>query len=373
VKRPVHAGVSDDLDLLVNALEPGPGRRYLSVSAHGAGEAALTMIGAGAAEVAAFDLQDPAMLARLIELKCAAARLLGREDYLVVLGLRRASDLRRSALARQLIKSLLPEQAAYWEPRRRWLEEGLFQADQISRFFAAFLWSAKLLAPQPALRAMFHSGDRAARREAFDRYLARPWLVRGLSELGRFNLFFPEDEWRASQYPRQISRQPLAYLGALVEHGLADNPLFAHLVREGPIPEPLLPPHSRPGVFDTLRAGGDRVRVIAPPPGGSRLAFSVAGGSFDGAYLSNVVDYLSPDERELLFREVRRALKLGAPILAYSSEADRKIPLEVGLEVDEEGAARLAAADRARVYRRVELVRVVDPSRSQRRLRVVSG
>ena len=70
--RLVHTGVSDDGDVLVEALAPGPGRRFLSVSAHGAGEPALTLIGLGADSVLAYDIADSETLHRLVVLKVFA-------------------------------------------------------------------------------------------------------------------------------------------------------------------------------------------------------------------------------------------------------------------------------------------------------------
>ena len=88
--RPVHTGVSDDLDVLLACLGPAPGKRFVTVSAHGAGEAALALVAFGADEVLALDLEAPEMLARLLALKIHAATRLGREDYLVTMGLRPA-------------------------------------------------------------------------------------------------------------------------------------------------------------------------------------------------------------------------------------------------------------------------------------------
>ncbi|MCC7384396.1 MAG: DUF3419 family protein [Deltaproteobacteria bacterium] len=371
-RRLIHGGVSDDLDLLIASLEPKAGRRFVAISAHGSGEAALALAALGASEVIALDLEDPSSLARLLELKTAAAWLFGREDYLVIMGLRPASALRRRALANQLLRSLDRAQRRYWQPRRDWLVDGLFKADQVAQFFRVFMAATKTLAPREAREQMLRSPDRAVRRAAFDRCLARPWLKRALALAGSFNLFFPEAEWRASEYPRIMSRDPLAFLAGLVDAGLAANPLFAHLLSNGPLGESVLPPQLRPRLFDGLRARAAHVRVLAPALGLSRSVLPLNAGQYDGAYLSNVVDYLQVEERALLFREVRRVLRPGAPLLVYSNEAFPKVPLEVGLRLDAERSRELSAADRAHVYRRIEVYRAIDPAEATRRLRVVS-
>jgi S-adenosylmethionine:diacylglycerol 3-amino-3-carboxypropyl transferase len=374
MQRPVHAGVSDDLDLLSMVMEPAEGRRYLSVSAHGAGEAALMLAAAGADEVLAYDIGDGPMLARLVELKASSAALFGREDHLVLMGLRPASALRKKALTRQLLLGLDARQHAYWAPRARWLEEGLFRADQIGRFFQLFVSALRLLAPEPARAQMLTSPSATARLVAYQRYVARPWLRRALDLIGRrVNLFFPRAEWAASEYPKLLNRDPLGYLERLIESGLSSNPLFAHYVLdpELPFPAELLPPQLRAEGFDGLRRNAGRVRVWLPPTGTTELRLPVVEGLLDGAYLSNVVDYLGPAERLSLFEELMRTLKPEAPILLYSNEAFPKVPLEAGLVHDEALSRRLASADRARIYARIEVYRGARPTGAVKRLKVV--
>jgi S-adenosylmethionine:diacylglycerol 3-amino-3-carboxypropyl transferase len=373
--RPVHTGVSDDLDVLLEGLSPVAGRRFLSVSAHGSGEAALTLVAAGAEEVLAFDLAAPEMLARLLGLKAHAAARLGREDYLVTMGLRPASKLRRRALAKQLVRALPPGQAQWWAKRRDWIEEGLFHADRITAFFRAFQGGVALLTPPNAEQQIFFDPESERRKQAFSRFVARPRVSRALGVVAqRVNLFFPKPEWRASAYPRELARDPLAYLEGLVEAGLMDSPLFAHAVRgrDAVMPEALLPPHLRTLRFDRLRSTAARARAIVHPEGVDNFAVPAAAGSMAGAYLSNAVDYLMPDERRALFREVRRVLSTGAPVLVYSNERWPKVPVELGFDLDEEASAKAQMSDRAHIYRRIEIYRATDPfRRGAGRLKVV--
>lgn len=377
LQRLTHAGVSDDGDVLVGALAPGPGRRFICVSAHGAGEAALTLAGLGAAGVLAYDVADAASLLRLLTLKLAAAHLMGREDYLAVMGLRAASRLRRAALADQVLRGLPEGARGWWAPRRRWLMEGLFHADRQAAFFSAFMWGLARLVPAEAQQTLLFGPTPEARAAVFRAHARRGWLEAALAQLGgRVNLFFPAPEWAASEYPKALNRAPLAYLEGLVAAGLGDSPLFGYLVRprDEALPERLLPPHLRPGAFDGLRSAASRVRVVASEPG-APLPLEEAPGGHHGAYLSNVVDYLGePARRQLLAALVAR-LGPGAPVLVYSNEAWGKVPADLGLTLDEAASARARAADRAAIYRRVEVYRTAGtppPSDPGPRLRVVS-
>lgn len=370
--RPVHTGVSDDLDVLLACLAPAPEKRFVTVSAHGAGEAALSLAAFGAEEVLALDLEAPEMLARLLALKIHAATRLGREDYLVTMGLRPASKLRRRALAHQLIRALPRSQQQWWRARRSWLEEGLFHADRQAGFFRAFQTGVSLLSPPGGEAQVFQGPSPAARRDAFERFVARPWLRRGLGQLARrVNLFFPANEWRASEYPRELAGDPLGYLGGLVEAGLAESPLFAPQIRgkNAVLPEHLLPPHLRTRDFDRLRRGAARAHALVAPRGADPLSLPASGRSVHGAYLSNAVDYLRHDRRRHLFSELRRILVPDAPILVYSNERWPKVPLELGFALDAEASAQAQALDRAHIYRRIEVYRVYTPGVA--RLKVV--
>lgn len=354
--RLVHTGVSDDGDLLVRALKPQRGGRYLCVSAHGAGEAALTLAALGAEFVSAADLQATEDLERLLQLKLAAARLFGREDYLAVMGLRSASRLRRGALAHQLIRSLPDAPRRWWHARRSWLVGGLFYADRQTLFFDAWLLICRRSMPKAAYETMIFDPCAERRRAAFVTHLRGPRLKKTLALLGaRVNLFFPEAEWTASEYPQALNRDPLGYLETLVATGLSDNPLFAHLVRprRGPLPEPLQPPHLRAQHYARLRDADLRIRTLSSP--GSSL--HAAQDRLRGVYLSNCIDYLEANPRRALLNQVSQQLEPGAPVLVYSNEAYEKVPSDCGLRLDVEASEALGAQDRAGIYRRVQLFR----------------
>jgi len=353
MSRPVHLGVSDDLDCLVEALDPARGGRFLAISAHGAGEAALALAAMGADEVVANDREDPAALAQILELKITAFELFGREDALVVYGLRPASPLRRKALARQLSRAL-PH-----NPMTAHVAEGLVRADRVAQFWKGFMLAMRGL----GTRAMFHHPDPAVRIAAFRQAVDRRWIAPLVQAIGsRGDLFFPRAEWESSEYARRLARDPLAYLEGLIAEGPATSPLFAPMVlgRDAVLPESILPPHLRTTSYDDLRARAHRVRIDLPL------------GPFNGAYLSNVVDYLDAGERTSLFHSLKQGLVEGAPLLVYSNESFAKVPVELGFTLDREVTAATAARDRARIYGRVEVYRA-HTAIGERLLRVVEA
>jgi S-adenosylmethionine:diacylglycerol 3-amino-3-carboxypropyl transferase len=362
-----HTGISDDLDILMHALSHAPGSQLLCISSHGAGEAALALAAGGASMVTAYDIGDAQMLHRLIGLKISAAGVLSRTEYLALMGLAPATRLQKQVIVEKTLSALSGPDYIYWARRRRWFTPGLFFASR-QTFFLQMLWFLiRVLTPSWACREILFAGSPDTRVRMFRRYVSRPWLKWIFKKLGsRVNLFYPQAEWRSSDYPRVFNRDPFPYFEHLVATGLPCNPLFAHcfLSRDQSLPEQLLPPHLRAPAFDELKKAKDRVQVVQSAPGD--LSFlSLASHSCHGAYLSNIIDYLRHDDRQRLLQEVSRVLITGAPALIYSSEHYDKVPPGCGLVRDEEACSRLAAQDQVRIYSRVGLFRAIQGAASK--------
>ena len=358
---PEHTGISDDLDLLINALSPAPGLQFLCISSHGAGEAALALAVSGASRVMAYDIGDAEMLRRLIILKSSAAGVLNHTEYLALMGISPATRLQKQDIVKKTLNALPGPDYRYWDKRRRWFTPGLFFASR-QTFFLQILWFLmRLMTPSRARREMLFAGSPDTRIRIFRRYVSRPWLRWTCKRLGsRINLFYPRAEWRSSDYPRVFNRDPFPYFEHLIGTGLPGNPLFAHcfLDRDQSLPEQLLPPHLRPRVFSELGKAGDRVQVVLSDPG-DLPALPLASRTYHGAYLSNIIDYLGLDHRQRLMQEVSRVLIAGSPVLIYSNEAYDKVPAGCGLVRDQEACSRLAAQDQVRIYSRVGLFRSI--------------
>jgi hypothetical protein len=356
---PEHTGISDDLDLLTHALSPAPGLQFLSISSYGAGEAALALAASGASSVLAYDIGDAHMLHSLIDLKICAAGVLNHKEYMALMGLSPATRSQKHAIIKKTLKALPGADYRFWAKRRRWFTPGLFFSNQ-QTFFMQILWFfIRLLTPSQARRQMLFSESPDTRIGIFRRYVSRPWLKWTFEKLGsRINFFYPKAEWSSSDYPKVFNRDPFPYFEHLIGTGLPGNPLFAHyfLDRDQSLPEPLLPPHLRPPAFSELGTAGERVQVV-PSASGDIPPLPVTSRSYHGAYLSNIIDYLDPDDRQRLIQEVSRVLIPGTPVLIYSNELYDKVPPGCGLVPDREASSRLAAQDRVQIYSRVGLFR----------------
>ncbi len=352
-KRFYHTGVSDDLNTLITVMNPSHGKSYLTFSAHGSGEAAICLATMGSDKVVAYDLEDAEAMSLMIDIKFSIAKLFNRIDSLVLLGLRYVNKHRRKSLTQMLLDSLTGEQKLFWTERRMWLESGLFHADKIRQFFYAFKTLLWLLSPNEAYNKMLYSSSTDERNQLFQRYVARPWIKWILSVIGkRVNLFFPTTLWTASEFPKQVNREPMGYLEQIIRSGLADNPLFAHYVRDRleSLPENLLPPHLMANNFDMMREKADCIKVNVTRPGVANLLQFNDHSSFDGAYISNIIDYLNSNERDIFFKRLRANLKNGAPLLVYSNESYSKVPNNVGFVYNSTLSKKIEQTDRARVY-----------------------
>jgi hypothetical protein len=356
---PEHTGVSDDLDLLLAALQPARDKRLLTVSSFGAGEAAITLAAHGARKVFAYDIEDARTLRQLICFKVAAAGRLGNDDCLALMGLRPASKMERFRLFDQVLEVLTGEERKPWGKRRHWAKKGIYFANK-QTFFLQLLWAVVFLltTKQTRIEILF-SAVPDERSKLFRRYIARPWLVRFFGVVGsRLNIFFPAAEWRNSEYPRRHNRNPFPYFEHLVTAGLPDNPLFAHYFQSGSpgMREEMNPPHMRKVGFTGFKNIGDRIRIISSVPR-QVPSMELDGQSCHGAYLSNIIDYLDQRDRALLCREIARVLRPGSPVLIYSSESFDKVPKDCGLELDVSTSARLKEMDRVHVYTTICLYR----------------
>ena len=358
---PEHTGISDDLDLLIGALSPAPGLKFLSLSSYGAGEAALALAASGASRVLAYDIGDAQTMRRLIALKICAAGVLNQKAYLALMGLSPTTRTQKQDIIQQTLEGLPGADFNFWMKHRRWFTPGLFFSNKQTFFMRIFWFLIGVITPSHALRQMLFAESPETRMGIFRRYVSRPWLKWAFQKLGsRINFFYPKAEWSNSDYPKVFNRDPFPYFEHLIGTGLPRNPLFAHyfLDSDQSLPEPLLPAHLRPHAFSELKTAGDRIQVELSASGDFPPLPSVS-SEYHGAYLSNVIDYLDPDDRKQLVQKVSRLLVSGAPVLIYSNELYDKVPQGCGLVPDQEASYRLADQDQVRIYSRVGLFRSI--------------
>src|SRR5215471_9190304 len=127
-----YAQCWEDADVLLDALEPGPGKSCLSIAS--AGDNTLALLSRDPESVLALDL-SPAQLACL-ELRVAAYRSLQHRELLELIG-SVESDV-RVRLYKACRKHLSPWTATFWNDRLKLVAAGIGSAGRFERYFELF-------------------------------------------------------------------------------------------------------------------------------------------------------------------------------------------------------------------------------------------
>src|SRR5271157_5989884 len=127
-----YAQCWEDADVLLAALEPGPGKRCLSIAS--AGDNTLALLSRNPESVLALDL-SPAQLACL-ELRVAAYRELQHEELLALVG--SVESEARPRLYQSCRKHLSAGALAFWDGRPDLIAAGIGSIGKFERYFKVF-------------------------------------------------------------------------------------------------------------------------------------------------------------------------------------------------------------------------------------------
>lgn len=343
-----YAQVWEDADVLCAALAVPPGGRVLSIASAGDNVLALLAEGgdAGPSEVVAVDL-SAAQLACLA-FRVAAFRTLAHGEILELVGSRASS--RRADLYRRLRPALDIDARAFWDARPAEVARGVGHAGRFERYFALFRRVVLPLAQTPArVRTLLAGGGtRESRRAWYDRRWAnRRWrilfrLAAGRAALGqaRDPRFFDHVERGEASVADRIAARVRE---AVTATDPAENPYLHGILtgRHGAA----LPRYLRPEHFETIRGRLDRLTLRH-----GALEDALGNERFDAFNLSDVFEYLAPDDAQRLFAAVADAAAPGARVAYWNLLADRRPGPDVPLAPLAELSERLHARDRVPFY-----------------------
>jgi len=353
-----YAQCWEDADALVAGLNIQPGARCLSIAS--AGDNSLALLTRDPAEVHAVDL-SPAQIACL-ELRIAAYRALEHDELLELIGSR--ESLRRAELyLRCRDKGGLSSSAAqFWDARPTDVARGVGHAGKFESYFRLFRRRVvPLIHGSRTVAELLRTKSAEERRAFYDQtWNNRRWRwlfavffsrrVMGL--LGRDPAFFRYVEGSVADRILERARH------ALRELDPATNPYLQWILLDRHATA--LPLALRPEHFDTIRARVDRVKwhvgsiesVLDSQPRGER---------FDAFNLSDIFEYMSEEQTELLLRRLVSASNPDARLFYWNMLAPRRRPESMRdvLEPLDDLAASLHASDKAFFYSRVVVERVV--------------
>lgn len=338
-----YAQVWEDADILVEALQGPPGRSFLSVCS--AGDNALALLLLDPARVVVRDLSDAQL--HCLRIRIAAVRELDWEDFVTLLEPRPGDD--RHALMQRLLPLLDKPARDFWAARLDAVQQlGLAGLGKFEHYFALFRRHVLPLIHSPKLVEDVFAQREPAERHRFFAKCWDSWRWRlatnlffsrfVMGRLGRDPAFFAHAE---GSLPAQV-RSKVRH--AAVELDPRANPYMQWILLGRH--EHALPLAWRPEHYATIRARLDRLaieraRVDDPSP-----------HRFDGFNLSDVFEYMAPDEFAACYG---RLLDLAAPnarLVYWNMMVPRRVPERhtAAVRCDAAAEARLKAADKAFFY-----------------------
>jgi S-adenosylmethionine-diacylglycerol 3-amino-3-carboxypropyl transferase len=350
-----YAQCWEDADVLLEALDIRPGHVCLSIAS--AGDNTLSMLSRGPARVVALDL-SPAQLACL-ELRVAAYRELGHGELLELIG-SCASD-RRAELHARCRPRLSPAAQAFWDAHSDAAAAGIGGAGKFERYFALFRERVlPWVHSRERITRLLQGGSLAEREDFYARcwdtwrwrLLFRVFFSRAvMGRLGRDPSFFRYVEGSVAERILQRTRHALTALNP------AENP-YLQWILTGRHTAAL--PHAlRPENFEAIRANLDRLEWRCQSL--EDFLTEAGGESVDRFNLSDLFEYMSPENYHALLARLARAGRRGARLVYWNMLAPRQRPERLAgrLRPLEELAARLFAQDKAWFYSRLVVEEVV--------------
>lgn len=319
-----YAQAWEDADVLTAALGDVAGQRLVSVCA--SGDNALALLLLNPAEVHAADL-SPAQL-ECLNLRIAALETLEHPAFLELMGAR-PSD-RRGALLDQRLEAATPETRAFWTALKPQVEAhgagGVGKFESYFRLFARYL--LPLVHSRATRKAVFEPREPQDRARFFEtRFDTWRWplLVRlffsrfTMARLGRDAAFFEHVEGSAADHVFRRLRH------AGVDTDPSQNP-YLHWIFTGTHGQ-ALPLTWRPEAWEVLRARRDR---IVPHLSGIE-ALDLR--DVAGFYLSDVFEYMSPDEATCAYANLLDMARPGARLVYWNMMAPRRRPKSLAYRV----------------------------------------
>ena len=341
-----YAQVWEDADVLLAGLGVQAGDVCLSVAS--AGDNTLALLTKDPSRVIAVDF-NAAQLACL-ELRVAAYRALSHGELLELVGLRPST--RRLELYRRCWPLIGPDARAFWDGRPLDITAGIGGSGRFERYLAIFRRCIlPLVHSRSTVSALLQPATLEARRRFYDerwdtwrwRLLFRLFFSRAvMAALGRDAAFFRYVEADVADSILRRTKH------ALTELDPSSN-AYVHWILTGTHGNHL-PCALRPENFETIRANLDRLEWHALSV--EEFLRRSPGERIDRFNLSDVFEYVSPDQYEWMLTSIVSRSRPGARLAYWNMLVPRQRPRQLArlLRPLDALAGRLHRADQAFFY-----------------------
>jgi S-adenosylmethionine-diacylglycerol 3-amino-3-carboxypropyl transferase len=310
----------EDTDLVLDNLAVSGGDTILSIAS--AGDNTLSLLTANPSKIIAIDFCQ-AQLA-VVALKIAAFKVLSYEKLLIFLGIDQPRSTTERLATYQLLRPELEVQyRQFFDKRPELIVSGIIASGKLERYFAIFRQFILPLAhSRKTVNELFENRTRLERQDFFERQWNTVWyqlafkLFFGkttMALIGREASFFKEASGSLSKFLARASQ-------AALTEGTPSSNHYLRYILTGNYGS-LLPHYLRRENFEAIRSNLDRVVLIE----GSlqTVLEQLPSDSIDAFNLSDVFEYMTEDNCEILSHSINRVSRRGGRIAYWNMAVDR--------------------------------------------------
>lgn len=314
-----YANCWEDPRLLIAALHPSPGKRILSIAS--AGDNSLSLLATGA-EVVAADL-NPAQLA-CAELRKEAIRALDQQEFLQFAGIASAGD--RQKTYRGIRNTLTQNAQRYWDARPDVIASGFIHAGKFENYFRLFRTRIMpLIHRKETIQQLLQKKSQEERYQFYHQV----WCNRRWKWL--FRLFFSKRSMgkfgRDPEFFRHVEGSVADRILARTEHALTlldthTNPYLRYILTGNF--GATLPHYLQSDNYEAIRRNIDNLTFRHGAI--DAIAEEYGANSFDGYNLSDIFEYLSPEQCTEVYERLLAAARPKARFAYWNMLVPRKCP-----------------------------------------------
>jgi S-adenosylmethionine-diacylglycerol 3-amino-3-carboxypropyl transferase len=342
-----YANCWEDAEILLEALQPGPGKRFLSIAS--AGDNSLALLASGA-EVVAADL-NPSQLA-CVELRREAIRRLDLSTCLQLLGIEPCMD--RMDIFASLRGGMSAPARRFWDENRGLIDSGSIHAGKFERYFHLFRRRiVPLIHSRKRVAALLTEKTREERLAFYNgRWANWRWHLLFkiffsrfvMGRMGRDPEFFRYVDVPVSE---SILRRAKYALTELETH---TNPYLRYILT-GNFASQALPYYLQPDIFAGIKQNIDGLTLYQGP---IEEALTASDKPFSGFNLSDIFEYVDKSMSESIYQMLLEHAESGARFAYWNMLVPRSCPEPLKEQVRHLSALsdELFARDKAFFYSR---------------------